>query len=408
MAYTETTTTSYGGRLGNALKGIVGGFIAFIAGTALLIWNEGNFVKTKKALNEAAGNTVIVESVDSLDPELNGKLIHASAMAKTDDILEDSLFDVKENAVALKRKVEYYQFEEQSKTETRDKLGGGEEKITTYTYKKGWQSRKINSSDFKDPEYQSSNFVFYDVEAQTEYAKNVSFGAYTLPDFFIESISGDEKVEINLPEARIKNFNDTISAHPRARLPQDASDELPQYVHVSGDTVYFGRNPSAPSIGDVRVTISKVLPKQVSLIGKVNNGTFGRYVAKNGKRIARLEVGEVSAEEMFANAQSENVMMTWLLRIVGIMLVCGGLRGIFGILEAIAKVLPFLGNVVGAGVGLVSTVLGLAWSFLWIAIAWVAYRPLIGIPMLLAAGALIFWLKTKGQSKSQPAQPAKA
>ena len=58
MAYTETTRTSYGKRLGNSLGGIVTGFLLFIAGTVLIWWNEGRAVKTTKMLKEAQGQVV--------------------------------------------------------------------------------------------------------------------------------------------------------------------------------------------------------------------------------------------------------------------------------------------------------------------------------------------------------------
>ena len=70
MAYQEKTTTTYGSRLSNSLKGIVFGLIAFVVGTVLLFWNEGNFVKTKRALTEAEGAVVSVASVDTRAPEL--------------------------------------------------------------------------------------------------------------------------------------------------------------------------------------------------------------------------------------------------------------------------------------------------------------------------------------------------
>ncbi len=397
MAYTETTTTSYGGRIGKALKGIVGGFIAFLAGTALLFWNEGNFIKTQKALREAQGATVVVESVESLDPQLNGKLIHASHKAETDDILVDNQFGVKENAIAIKRQVEFYQYEENASKEKRDKLGGGEEEITTYTYKLGWKSKAIDSSNFKDPDYRGRNYTLVNPTSQNVYAKSVKFGAYQLPEFFIQAIGGDEPAEVKLGEEQIAEIQKNAVRNLRGA---DANEAItPTLVHISENTIYIGANPTSPKVGDVRITLTKVLPKDVSLIGKVNGSTFGQFIAKNGKKVARLETGIVSAEEMFANAQAENTMLTWMLRLVGVLLVCGGLRGIFGILEALAKVVPFLGDVVGAGVGLVCTVVGVAWSLIWIAIGWVFYRPLVGIPLLIAAIALIVWIKKKGAKK---------
>ena len=160
MAYTETTPTSYGGRLSRSLKGIVGGLIAFIAGTALLFWNEGNYVKTYKALNEAQDATIAVDSVAERDPALNGKVIHASARAETEDILRDPAFDVSVNAISLQRSVEYYQYEERSSTTTRDKIGGGEEKVTTYTYSADWQSEPLIPANSKTPSIRAATSRF--------------------------------------------------------------------------------------------------------------------------------------------------------------------------------------------------------------------------------------------------------
>ena len=54
MAYTETTTTTYGQRVKKSFGGIGSGILLFIVGTILLWWNEGRAVKTTKMLNEAA------------------------------------------------------------------------------------------------------------------------------------------------------------------------------------------------------------------------------------------------------------------------------------------------------------------------------------------------------------------
>lgn len=51
MAYTETTTTTYGQRVKKSFGGIGSGILLFIVGTILLWWNEGRAVKTTKMLN---------------------------------------------------------------------------------------------------------------------------------------------------------------------------------------------------------------------------------------------------------------------------------------------------------------------------------------------------------------------
>lgn len=419
MAYTETTTTSYGGRIKGALGGIVAGVVLFIGGTGLLFWNEGNFVKTEKALEEGEGAVVAIESVDKVDPALNGKFIHATAMADTKDVLEDSAFGVKETAIALKRRVEFYQYVENSKTEKRDKLGGGQESVTTYTYALEWRNGKVDSANFKDPQYRGRNFALYDAESDQSYARNVSFGAYTLPDFFVKSIGGEEPAEVKLAPAQIDALDAAARRVSHAAAANGLGYSMPAYatstaslVHAGVNSVYIGTDSNVPQLGDVRVTFTKVSPKQVSILAKVNGNTFGKFVAKNGKTVSALSEGAVSAEEMFAGKHSGNSLFTWCLRILGIVLVCGGLKAFFGLFEAVAMVVPFLGGIVGAGVGLFCLLFGLAWCFLWIALAWVTYRPLIGVPLLAVSVALIFWLRKKkagaGKAALSAAQPSPA
>ena len=150
MAYQKVTTTSYGGRLKNALQGVGAGFIMLIAGTILLFWNEGRTVKTTRMLKEAQGVCIELGDIQQIDAEKNGKMIHASGFAGTEDILADDDFDISLNAVKLIRSTEYYQWVEHTKTETKDKVGGGQETITTYTYSKEWVSSPVNSSSFED------------------------------------------------------------------------------------------------------------------------------------------------------------------------------------------------------------------------------------------------------------------
>jgi len=54
-----------------------------------------------------------------------------------------------------------------------------------------------------------------------------------------------------------------------------------------------------------------------------------------------------------------------------------------------------LGKLVGVGTGLFSMLFGTAWSLVVIAMAWLFYRPLIGILLLAAALGLIVLLLSK-------------
>lgn len=399
MAYTETTSTSYGQRLAGSAKGMIGGLLVFIIGTGLLWWNEGRTVRTAKAIGDAASHVESVADVSRVDASLNGKLIHASAFADTKDTLTDDMFGVRELAIRLDRKVEYYQWVENAQTKEREKIGGGKETTTTYTYEKKWVDKPVNSAEFKDPQYQSANKVLSEVEEREELAQHVTFGAYTLPESLVGSISGSEPVEVRMTEEQRFTWDERLHML-RPKVNTETS-----LVHTSANTVYLGLSPNSPQVGDVRVTFTKVPPADISLIAQVDGSTFKAYRAKNGQSFSRVQMGTVSADEMILQARSENNLWAWVLRLVGVLLIVIGLKGMFGLLPMLFKVLPFLGSIVDAGVGLVSWILGLAWSFIIIAIAWLVFRPIIGISLLVLAIAGIVFLKRRGK-KNEEKQPA--
>ena len=399
MAYTETTSTSYGQRLAGSAKGMIGGLLMFIIGTCLLWWNEGRTVRTAKAIGDAASHVESVADVSRVDASLNGKLIHASAFADTKDTLTDDMFGVRELAIRLDRKVEYYQWVENAQTKEREKIGGGKETTTTYTYEKKWVDKPVNSAEFKDPQYQSANKVLSEVEERNEMAQHVTFGAYTLPELFVASISGSEPVEVRMTEEQRFTWNERLHML-RPKVNTETS-----LVHTNANTVYLGLSPNSPQVGDVRVTFTKVPPADISLIAQVDGSTFKAYRAKNGQSFSRVQMGTVSADEMIEQARSENNMLTWVLRLVGVLLIVIGLKGMFGLLPMLFKLLPFLGSIVDAGVGLVSWIFGLAWSLIIIAIAWLVFRPIIGISLLVLAIAGIVFLTRRGK-KNEEKQPA--
>ena len=105
MAYTETKTTGYGSRVKSSCGGIGFGIILFIAGTCVLWWNEGRTVRTGDMLDEVRDNYVEMENPNKKNAALDGELVHATAMATTEDSLSDAQFGVGAKAIALTSKV---------------------------------------------------------------------------------------------------------------------------------------------------------------------------------------------------------------------------------------------------------------------------------------------------------------
>lgn len=430
MAYTVTKSTSWFERLGSSFRGIVTGLILIVVGTALLWWNEGNFVQTGDALTEAQGVTQELGDISMLNTSMNGQLVHATGDAKTEDILTDPILGVSVNAIRLERTVEFYQWVEHSREEKRQKLGGGEETVTTYTYEQEWVSSPVSSDQFMDPDAvkQKRNFVLSNLENVKIQANNVSFGAYRLPEFLISSISGATPLAVSLSDEVKTSLNQEIrlalsavhntsgvATQPTQQTSTDAFGQLyaraqeqktqtispeQDLVHVRDNTVIFSTSPGVPQIGDVRITFTKVLPGTVSILAKVIGDTFEQYQAANGKTVSQLSMGTHSLENMYGDAHSANTTMTWILRFVGVVVIIIGLKMVLAPLAVVASVIPLLGSIVGAGSGLASTLLGTAWSLIVIAIAWLRFRPIIGGAMVLAAGVLIAIVIMKGRGKN--------
>jgi len=72
-------------------------------------------------------------------------------------------------------------------------------------------------------------------------------------------------------------------------------------------------------------------------------------------------------------------------------------------LRAIANVVPFIANIVGGGISVIAFALGVPLGLIVIALAWVVYRPLIGIALLVVAGGIIYWFGWGRKRKPAPA-----
>jgi len=382
MAVTETTTISWGTRLGGSFKRVIVGLALFVAGFPVLFWNEGRSVRTAKALDEGEGACVSVESNAAVDPELNGKLVHMTGKADTQDVLADDEFGVSVRAISLDREVEMYQWIEDSKTSERKKLGGGVERTTTYTYRKDWSDSVIDSSGFKETGH--DNPAAMEFPAMDRRASNVSFGAFRLNERQIGRIGAGQ--EYSFPSGFVSRV---------------------ERVQIRGGTIFVPNAEtranalnnrdvaSQPRIGDMRVKFRVVYPHEVSVVARQHGDSFTGYVASNGNRIDLLSDGVRSSAEMFESARSANSFITWLVRIVGFLMMYFGLSKVLNPLSVLADVLPILGDIVGVGVGLVAGLVSIVCAIVTIAVAWIFYRPVIGVALLAVAGFFAWKLVAK-------------
>lgn len=144
-------------------------------------------------------------------------------------------------------------------------------------------------------------------------------------------------------------------------------------------------NPNEPRIGDLKISFKSVPAGMVSVVGQQANKHLVSYTTSNGRGISLLENGTVAAETMFAHAHAANRFMTWIFRLIGLVLMYVGFSMLFEFIVTITKVIPPLANLVGVGASIVALALILILGIGTIGVAWIAVRPLVGIPILILA-----------------------
>jgi hypothetical protein len=384
-SFTEVTSKSWFSRLGNAFKGIIIGIILVVISLPLLFWNEGRAVKRYKTLKEGGG-AVISVSADTVNAANQGRLVHMSGPVASEETLTDSTFGVSRQAIKLNRTAAMYQWQQESSSEEKKKLGGGTETVTTYTYTKVWSTDIIDSSYFKKPEgHQNPSRMPY--QSEQKKAGTVTLGAFTLSPTLVDKIRKSSPVSLD----------------EGYKLP----DALAEKAQVASNGIYLGPDPAAPRIGDMKITFSEVLPQDVSLVARQVNSTFEPYNTRAGGTIELLKPGVHTAEAMFQQARKSNTILTWVLRGTGFVVMLIGFQLILAPLSVFADVLPILGSIVGAGTGLIAALIAALLSFLTVAVAWFAYRPVLSVILLGLAGGIGFFVFSTLR-KTPPVPPAAA
>ena len=394
-SFTEVTTQSWGSRLKDSFTGIIVGIVLFLGGTGLLWWNEGRTVSVGDAINEAERTVEELPAVASVDPAFDGKLIHAFGRAETTAGVKDADFPgVEAKGLALRHEVQFYQMVEHKKTEKHKNAGGSETTTTTYSYSTEWVDHPVTRSFAKRS---NNNFVLLDVKDSTVYAEDATLGAYRLSREAVQNVGGEQALNCDFSDPKLQRLqNDLPLKSKNGRM----------LWRTGPNTLYIGNNSGQPQIGDVRVKFFYVPEGNISILAKASAGIFQPWVASNGEKFLRVELGKREVPEMIKGAREDNAIMCWMLRALGVILVIAGLRMILAPISVVLDVLPLLGDIAELGLTLVAGLVGFAWSFIVIAIAWIRFRPVLGICLLAAAVALIAFVIMRGRKRAQmPGQP---
>ena len=371
--FSKITQHGWLGRIGGAVKGMIAGLVLLIVALGLQFWNEGRTLQRNGVLSEARAS---VESVAAATPSASfeGRLVHVGGEATATTPVTDEAFGVNVSALALRRRVEMYQWHEKRERKEEKQLGGGTRTVTQYRYEQRWDDDAEDSSGFD----QASTHVNPDAlpfEDETRHADKVRLGGFVLAPEVAREIDGWKAV-----------------AADKIVLPPN----LAVSFRAAGEWFTTSADPEQPVVGDVRVRFDMVPAGPVSVIARQVGSLLTPQVSARGDALVLVERGEHSAKEMLDDAGSRNNKLSWVMRAVGFGLAWLGLGLLFKPLVVMADVVPVFGRLAGFGAGVVSALLAALISLVGIGSGWLWYRPwalgLILIP--LVAGA-VWWVRRK-------------
>lgn len=376
QSYREVTHTGYFKNVKNAFAGLLFGLLFFIGSFFLLSWNEGNSVKTHAALNWAQAQMLTAEP-QPLDRTLEDRIVYLAGDTTVTQPILDSTFAVSApDALRLRRTVEMYQWRESKNTREENTYGGGTNKVTTYTYSKGWSEKAENSAEFHIPAGHQNPPM--PVRSETLNARTATLGDYVLTPRIL---------------AELENYTRTV-------MPAATGE-----YRVINEQLYKGATPEDPQVGDIRVSFAAVPADEVSIIGQQRGNSIVEAKGPSDRNVLLVEPGIQSAESMFDNAHRTASLLTWAIRAGGWFLMYLGLVLILNPIKMVAGFIPGARPLLGFGIGLVSAILALLLSGVTIAIAWLAYRPLFSLGAIATGIGLAFVLAMFQRGKSRSTIP---
>ncbi|HWQ14399.1 MAG TPA: TMEM43 family protein [Roseiflexaceae bacterium] len=366
--YTKVTHTSWGSKILNSFVGALIGVLLFLGSFVVLWMNEGRTDWSAVARTSTPVSAAAVES------SAEGKFVSVSGPLSAAEPLGDAPFLRDGPYVQITRSVEMFAWVEESESETRDNVGGGSTTTTTYSYEKRWTTAPRDSSSFEHPEGHTNPPM--PVEGRTVTAAQASVGAYRVDPAEID-LPGGERLALR-PELV------TLAAGQR----------------LAGDYIFMGKGtPDSPQIGDVRISY-EALPSgtQVTAFGTQRGEALAPYMHRGEERFYRALAG--SRDAAIAALRTEFVVMGWILRLVGFLMMWIGMMLFFGPISAFLDVLPFLGNLSGFAIGAATFGIALALSIVTIIISVIAHNIVLLIAVLLLfAGGVYMWSRTQRQAQ---------
>ncbi|XP_059613145.1 transmembrane protein 43 homolog [Phlebotomus argentipes] len=342
------------------------GFILFVAGSGLLFWNEGRAVHKTLALDEALNDGVSLMAEIPIESTYEGRLVHIVGSLVTEEPLTEPDYGIQVNSVKLKRRVQMYQWiEETMEHRYGESIASVETEDRTYYYTMDWRDHLIDSRNFYIRTGHHNPRAF-PLESRVQVAERVQIGYYELG------------VAV---KDRISSF---------VELTSDSRPEDPA-VKLHSGLYYHCNDVWNPEIGDIRIqfAFAGLEGETYTVVGRLSQGVLVPYQTSLGSHVLLVFKGEHSLTDAFKQEHKSQRMTTWTIRFFGWLLLFFAATATASIVHValahncyLSRIAPDPAHPVSANL-----ILSFSLALLITSLAWAFHRPWVGAGLLLAAAS---------------------
>ncbi|KAL1513720.1 hypothetical protein ABEB36_003092 [Hypothenemus hampei] len=337
------------------------GFLIFVVGVYLLVWNEGEIVHHHHSLEETFNNAITLNPFEKLQPEYEGRVVHIMGDLKVDEPLTELEYGISIQAVKLKRRVQMYQWvEEQSSSNVNDETDY--QSTRDYYYVTEWRDKLVDSSSF---------YIRTGHENPTQ--KPLETVIYTAPSVRLGPLTLNSEIKDKFTEF------EEVTSDERPDRP-DVKLHLGIYYHC--------KDVWNPEVGDIRIQFYYAGPtgEPITIIAKQEKNILVPYTTSKGHQVALLRNGNLNIDEMFRAEHWDVKVSAWKLRIYGAFLIYFGVICWSKLLKLIFNQIPMLTDIIsGEAIDGRNCFLAGSIALFVIALAWVLHRPVLGMSLIFVA-----------------------
>lgn len=442
---TTTENESWLSRMGDSIWEFFFGIVLILFSIPVMWFNERRTARMDALIVVGESECVSVTRAETAN---DGALVHVAgsdAHAKKPVVspwFDEAAFD--SGCIRLRNTVEVYQWiEHKEETERKNSLGGGTTRTTNYSYTKEWSSSRNDSSNFKDTRKQNKFPINPGVITQNCSLVEVGEGdeGFLVPDEMVSQLTNFSSAHSRLGDTVTSRAGGELNFAKGERFFVYGSGKEIGDVRVKFEMVRDGpvtivalqtmeanRHTFLPyrpihrgfccfgvSEEEQRTRLLREAQKTQDELAEADACSCGplnlccccclsicNLVSKFFSQLLTPQLyhmfsGERKVAASFAAIGTQNKVMAWTIRLLGWLMLFAGTYGLFSPLLVMIDIIPFLGPFVSTlgsyAIWGICFLVTLVLATLVISIAYLLYRPLLGMLYLgiatAAAGIII-------------------